>query len=360
MDALIGLRRARLAPAWVSQAGAAADPLSIAKIDVFPVRDPGSGRSWVVLRLEARNGLKGFGETERITPAELAQARKILIGQPATRYEFLGQALGTMPRVRAAAEMALLDLMGKQAKAPVYQILAGPTRNKVRLLSALNSYSGLNAFTVSLPERSFPNPRAQFVKSVVAKLEKLRAESGELVDFVLDCRGQLTPAEAANVSAALEKFHPLWIDEPCPLSNTEAVRKITRENVTPIGWGREVADAGVFQDLLREQAIDVLRPNLALHGPVSVRKLAALAETYYTAVAPWHNCGPIATLAGLQLAASLPNFFLLEIPPPSPMYAEMLGGYWPTIKDGFAALPTAPGLGAQVDEGSLSKFKGAA
>ena len=92
--------------------------------------------------------------------------------------------------------------------------------------------------------------------------------------------------------------------------------RIASENVTPVGFGRFAAEAGVFQDLLRSDAVDVVRPDLARHGITQVRRIAAVAEPYYVAVAPFHDGGPIATAAALNLAASLPNFFIQQVPYP--------------------------------------------
>ena len=111
-----------------------------------------------------------------------------------------------------------------------------------------------------------------------------------------------------------ERLHLLWFDEPCRLSNLSAAYRIASENVTPVGFGRFAVEAGVFQNLLRSDAIDVVRPDVALHGITQSRRIAAVAEPYYVAAAPFHNGGPIATAAALHLAASLPNFFIQQVP----------------------------------------------
>src|SRR5205814_10037674 len=154
-------------------------------------------------------------------------------------------------------------------------------------------------------------------------------------------------------------FRRLWFDEPCHVSSLARRRKMAAESVTPLGFGRHLHQAGDFQDLLREELMDVLRPNLALHGISSIRKMAAIAETYYVAVAPYHDGGPIGTAAGLHLAALLPNFFIQQIPLPvadadRKMRTELAGSV-EAVKDGFAALPTGPGLGITVNEAALEK-----
>jgi galactonate dehydratase len=196
---------------------------------------------------------------------------------------------------------------------------------------------------------------------IVKTFDKLRAAGGENVDFVLDGAAGLSPGVAGTICDALERFHLLWFDEPCPSLNVAAIQKLALERVTPLGFGRSIHSGVHFQDLLREGALDVLRPDIARNGITQIRRMAAMAETYYTAVAPYHDGGPIATAAALHLAASLPNFFIQQIPAPQAeedirMRASITGGSIETVKDGYAALPTGPGLGITVDEDVLVKY----
>src|SRR4029434_4660854 len=126
----------------------------------------------------------------------------------------------------------------------------------------------------------------------------------------------LTAGDAGSVAASLEAFHLLWLNEPCPATNLKTIHKISDETVTPLGFGRDMREASAFQDLLREGVVDVLRPDLHRYGISRIRQIATMAETYYVAVAPHLDGGPIATAAALHLAASLPNFFIQQIPFP--------------------------------------------
>ena len=178
---------------------------------------------------------------------------------------------------------------------------------------------------------------------------------------MLDGGGSLVPGDAASLAEAFERYHLLWLDEPCGPLNLGAVKKIAAENVTPVGVGRFIQQPGAFQDLLREDAIDILRPDISLNGISQIQQMAAIAETYYVAVAPYHNGGPVATAAALQLAASLPNFFIQQIPLPQAdadrkMRAALAGGV-EVVKDGFAELPVGPGLGITVNEKALEQYK---
>jgi galactonate dehydratase len=272
--------------------------------------------------------------------------------------------------------MALLDILGKVAKAPVYEVLAGRTRHKARALAPLHGNDraelvrslerararGFRAFVVGVQIPAGPVRAREFYRATVDLLAGLRAAGGTgAEDFVLDCDGRTTASEASVLAAALEAFHPLWIDEPAGRINQEALLKISRENVTPLGWGRRIESNDGFQDLLRLQAIDVLRPDLAVHPMASIRKAAALAEAYYTALAPYHAGGPLATAAALHIAASTPNFVIQQVPVPPDdrdlaMREELAGKRLEAPVDGFLALPTGPGLGVEINEDAVTKY----
>ncbi|MFB3779006.1 MAG: mandelate racemase/muconate lactonizing enzyme family protein [Bryobacteraceae bacterium] len=379
----VALRRARLAAMGALQgAAAAAAPsekeLRVQATQAFVVREPVSRRAYTVVRLRTFSGVTGYGECAGDQRAEVARATAV-IEQPATSYQVLASRLEELGGVGAAINMALLDIVGKAAKAPVYQVLGGPTRFKARALAPLKGESdaaligsmkqalsaGYRAFTVPAPPVTFRNQGQAWVLATRKRLEALRSAGGEQVDFVLDGAGRFVPGDAAMAAADLEKFHLLWFDEPCPYLNLGAVKKIAGESVTPLGFGRNMRSGADFQNLLREDAIDVIRPDISLNGISAIRRWAVIAETYYVAVAPYHDGGPIATAAALHLAASLPNFFIQQIPLPEAeqdrrMRAEIAGAGLETVKDGFAALPTGPGLGITVNEEALKKYREAA
>jgi len=322
------------------------------------------------------SGLAGFGECEPVSSADLARATQIVSGRPATAYEVIRQQLLPLPGLQAAVNVALLDILGKKAKAPIYQVLGGPTRFKARASAVLDGEAdevlvtslkraqglGFRAFLVPVPHVQARNQGQSFVQATRKRLDLLRSAGGDGADFILDGAGSLSAGDASSLAHELQRFHLLWFDEPCRLSNLSAARKIASETVTALGFGQHLHDAGAFQDLLREELVDVLRPSLALNGISQIRRMAALAEAYYVAVAPHHNGGPIATAAALHLAASLPNFFIQQIPLPVAdedrrMRAELAGASVERVTDGFAALPTGGGLGITINEDALEKYK---
>lgn len=285
-------------------------------------------RSPLRFRIAVANGRVGIGEGPGVSTG--------LVGVPVSNYQRAGLSPATV--------MAMMDLAAQQGNVPLYQFLGGPTRHKVRVMTALAGgddaalttsmrdahAKGFRAFVVPVPATSFGDARPAFVERTRARLDKLKTAAPDC-DFVLQGRPSLTPAEANDISAAIERLHPLWFDTPAGTDNLAALKKITRENVTPVGLDA----AKGLPDLLREQVIDIASFSLATVPLTQIRKLAALAETYYTAVALRVTGGAIATSAALHLAASLPNFFIAEIPRTTGI----------AIDNGFAPLPTGIGIG---------------
>jgi galactonate dehydratase len=364
-------RRARLESLLAAQAARAvpapASGLEIAGLRLYPVREPVSGRRWTVLRVKTRSGLLGYSECAPASAADLAAAERFWLGRPATSY---ATAPPDSP-LAGAIDIALLDITAQAAKTPLYRLLGGPTRNKARAFASVSAAgpaafqravaAGYRAVGVALPAPAARNQGDAYQNSLRRLAETAQAQAA---DFVLEGSGLLTPGDAARVAAAAQPFHPLWFDEPCASGAAETLHKIADETVTPLGFGRGVSAAAAFQDLLRAGCLDVARPDLLHFGITGCRRIAALAETYYVAIAPRHDAGPIATAAALHLAAALPNFFIQQIPLPEAaedraMRAEIAGAGLEQVKDGFAALPAGPGLGIAVKESALEKYHAA-
>ncbi len=375
------LRRARLIPRNLAQAPVKPSSdverqLTVTELRSYALREPVSRRSYTIVKIQTESGLAGFGECAAVSAQALEQAKKVVIGMPATAFESARRQLAPVPGIEAAVNMALLDVIGQFAKAPVHHILGGPTRNKARAITALEGDSdedlisslkraqqaGYRAFLVPLPPVAAPNQGQAFVHKTRKRMESLRTAGGETLDFALAGAESLSPGDTASLCSALERFHLLWFDEPCRISNLSGLVKISSESVTPLGFGRRISQGGQFQDLLRQEAVDVLRPDLSFNGISGIRKIAALAETYYVALAPHHDGGPIATAAALHLAASIPNFFIQQIPFPKAeedrrMRAALISRPVEEVKDGFVELPSGPGLGISVNEDALQKYR---
>jgi len=350
MPAPVASRRARLQTPFAMQAAASSDPLAITSVRMF-----GSH-----LRLQTRAGIVGWGELTAPGGASLLRsAAGALLNQSASAYTVIEKSLAA--DLAPAAVMAMLDCLGKHSKAPVYQVLGGPTRFKVRAMALVNNASevkqaralGHRSFSLRIPAPEFPNSGKLYVNRIRALADDARAAAGAGCDFVLDCAGQLAAGDAQQLAAEFERFHLLWLDEPCRHGNASALRKISDESVTPIGLGRHCREGAEFQDLLREEAVDIVRPSMQHFSIARIRRIAALAETYYIAIAPYHRGGTLATVAALHAAASMPNFFIQELPPRAP--DDPVRGFDAAVHDGYLHLPTGPGLGVTVDEAAIAR-----
>jgi galactonate dehydratase len=342
------------APA-VSGSGAAQ---AIEDVRAFAVASSGTGSAYVVLQVRARSGLTGYGECKNLSSSELKATRDVALGRPASAYETLRSLVPQT--AQAAVDMALLDILGKATKVPVYRVLGGPTRNKARAIVRLAGTSddelqkdlrkqlasGFAAFLVPIPPPAARNQGSAYIHKGVELFRTMR-DGAPNADFAFECSDLLTPSDTASLAAAVESMHPLWFDAPCPVANLATLQKIADETVVPLGFGRDVSSPGTYQDLLRGGLVDLLRPDLLTHGISGCRRLAAMAETYYVAVSPWHDAGPVATAAALHLAASIPNFFIAQLP--------SSGAGSATPHDGFFELPKGPGLGVEVDIKSLER-----
>jgi galactonate dehydratase len=345
-------RRKPLLPFSQSAETIATGPHSISEVRAFQMDSAGSENPYVVLQVRTDSGLIGYGECNTLSATDVKATNRAIVGRAASAFQALD---GLVPAAaRGGLNIALLDILGKATKAPIYRVLGGPTRNKARAITRLSGSSdgelrtdlqkkfaaGFRAFLIPIPAPAARNQGSDFNHLATTRLMAMR-NSAPNADFAFEANSQLTPGDAASMAAAVENMHPLWFDEPCPISNLETIHKIADETVVPLAFGRNVSDSGTFQDLLRAGVIDLLRPDLLVHGITGIRRLAAMAETYYVDLAPWHKGGPISNAAALHAAASIPNFFIVQTTNSS---AE------PSPRDGFFELPKGPGLGIDVDE----------
>jgi len=351
------------------------DPLAIAEFRSWSIREPDSKRHYTVVKLTTKNGVSGYGEGAGATHSEILEAKSVVLGRAAFEGEFIRHRLDAIPAMEAALSNAMLDLSAKSAGVPVYQYLGGPTRYEARVLahidarnddeylSSLNRarQNGYKAFTFPIPLRDTMSRIQEHIDLIRQRVNSLRSAAGDDIDFVLEAGGSLSPGDAAAIATALEKVHLLWFDEPISVLTNDALSKITDESVMPVGLGRNVHDLATYQNLLRWGCIDILRPSTGLNSARKIRRMAAIAETHYVAVAPHHDGGPVGTVAAIHLAASLPNFFIQQVPQPSSerdrkMRADLTSGDYETAQNGFAPLINKPGLGIEVNEAALKEY----
>lgn len=344
--------------------------MTITQFRAWRIKEPVSQRRYTVVELRSEDGHTGYGEGGPAPAAQIAAAGAVISRRRANEFEFVRASLATMPEMEAAVSNAMLDLASRSRNVPVYQFLGGPTRFKVRVLARLDGtddtlgrakQQGFRAFTMPALQRDSMIPLQEYVNRVRSQVSAVQAKGGPDTEWVLDGAAGLTPGDAATVAVALEKNHLIWFDEPTRTRTIDALAKIVDESVMPIGLGRSIYDIAEFQNMLRFGSVNVVRPGLGLNSLMKVKRIAAIAETHYVAVAPYHEGGPIGTMAGIHLAAALPNSFIQDVPIPAAdrdaqMRAEITSGNREVAGKGFAALLNRPGLGFEVNVRTLDSY----
>ena len=350
-------------------------PLKIAQFRAWRVKEPVSNRRYTVVRLQSQGGTVGFGEGGPATAAEIIAARAAVMNRRATESEYIRAALSGAPALEAAVNNAMLDLVSRAKNVPIYRYLGGAVRFKVRLLGHLEGATaaqsgpslerarglGIAAFTTAAPIRDAMIPLRAYVDLVKQHYADMQRVAGASSEWVLDAAGAMTPGDAASVAVAVERSHPIWFDEPTRVTTQDALAKIVDESTMPIGLGRNMHELAAFQSLLAGGSVNIVRPDLGLNSLAKIKRVAALAETHYVGIAPFHNGGPVGSMAGIHLNASILYAYAQQIPVPASdrdaaMRIEIASGLKEGGDKGFFALLNRPGLGFEVNERALDAW----
>jgi len=269
----------------------------------------------------------------------------------------------------AGIDGALWDIEGKRLGVPVYRLLGGPVRDRLR-----------NYASHWCPGAKTPEEAAWWAKEAVrlgftafkwspiraADLERgegwafghgremmaaAREAAGPDVDIAIECGESFTPRTAVLYGKAVEQYRPLWFEEPIGFENAAAMVQLKRELPVPIATGERLLARYEFRELVEAGAVDIYQPDLMHAGGITeVRKIASLVDTYYRPVAPHVPGGPVMYAMSVHLAASIPNFLILEDMEHDRALREELSTTAPFPRaDGHVLLPTAPGLGVDLD-----------
>lgn len=355
----------------------AKDPLKITKLETFLVKP-----RWLFLKIHTNAGITGLGEpiTEgrALTCQEaVKEIEPYLIGKDPRAVVQHWQAIyrhafyrggPVLTSALSGIDQALWDIKGKALGVPVYELLGGPTRNRVRVYAHASIASparvkealaqGFTAFKTGPPRRrNFPRyiETPSEVHYAAERFAEFRKLVGEDVDIGVDFHGAVSPAHAKMLIKALEPYNPMFIEEPCQAQNHDVMAEIARSTHLPIATGERVFTKWGFREVLEKKAATVLQPDLCHAGGITeVRLIAGMAEAYYASIAPHNPLGPISLAAGVQIAASIPNFLIQE-------QVSLGEGYIKTpfkVRAGYLDLPTAPGLGVELDENAMADKMG--
>jgi galactonate dehydratase len=346
------------------------EPLRITRFETFLVKP-----RWLFLKVHTSAGIVGLGEPILEGRAQTcAQAVKeiepYLIGKDARQVVHHWQAIyrhafyrggPILTSALSGIDQALWDIKGKALGVPVYELLGGPTRSRVRVYAHAGTPrqikekkdQGFTAFKTGpakrRPSRYLETPAE--VHFAVEKFAELRQAGGEDVDIAIDFHGAISPALAKVLIKGLEPHSPMFIEEPINCQNHDVMAEIARGTHLPIATGERVFTKWGFREVLEKRAATILQPDLCHAGGITeVRLIAGMAEAYYATIAPHNPLGPISLAAGVQLAAAIPNFLCQE-------QVTLGEGYLKTpfaLRQGYIDVPTGPGLGIELDEGALA------
>lgn len=344
--------------------------MKITKLDLFHVKP-----RWLFLKMHTDEGIVGWGEPivegrARTVETAVRELESYLIGKDPREIEQHYQAMYRHQFYRggpvlcsaiSGVEQAMWDIYGKSLGLPVYRLLGGPTRNKVRVYAHAGGPTpveaadrakarvkeGFTALKVGFPGSVRLIETPAFIVKCVDHIAAIREAIGNEIDIAIDFHGKFSPATAIRLIKELEPLRPMFVEEPCLPENVDTLVTIARSTTIPIATGERLFTRFGFREAIEKQAAQIYQPDISHAGGIfEVRKIAAMAEAYYAGIAPHCPLGPISLAAGIQVDASIPNFVCQE-------HVSLGEGYLKqpfVIKDGYVDVPTGPGLGIEVDE----------
>ena len=348
---------------------------------------------WVLVKVETDAGITGIGEAYHgagvhqiaVDDRLLRRPGYGLIGQDPRNVDKLfrdmmramsasGYYQGAVMSAISGIEMALWDIAGQAAGVPIYRLLGGKFRDRIRLYNDCHAGAdetpeayaatarevealGFTAIKFDIdprPSRRDPYNRAISNDDIAHYVEVVRAVRASLdrnTDLAIDAHWGYTPVDILKVARAFEDLGLLWLEDPIPPENVAAMAEVKRATRTPICTGENFYTRFGFRELIQTQAADIVAPDLAKAGGLlEGRRIADLADMYYVNIAP-HNIGsPIETMATCHVCAAVPNFLALEFHHLGEPRWEALINEGPLIEEGHIAIPDRPGLGLTVNE----------
>ncbi|HET7929736.1 MAG TPA: galactonate dehydratase [Actinomycetota bacterium] len=343
-------------------------------------------RDWVFVRVDTDEpGLFGWGESSlgwhtRAVCGAIEDLAPLIVGRDPRAIERLWQTMIRAPYFRGGAVMtsaiagidqALWDIKAKALGVPLFELLGGPVRDRVRMYVNLGSElggdardpqawadaarearkGGFDAMKVYPAVPARPLEGTPFLRETETLVAVVREAAGEDADVMVDLHGRTSPADAIRLGHALAPYRPWWLEEPCQPGNADAVAEVARAIPIPVAAGERLVERGAFAELLDKRACAIIQPNVCYCGGVSeFRRIASLAETALVPVAPHNPNGPIGTMVSVHLALALPNVPILEhVRGDVPWRDEIVDEPFVTV-DGYADQPTRPGIGVELVE----------
>ena len=344
-------------------------------------------RNLTFLKVETDEGLVGVGEARVLNRTDavlgyLSEAiPRYVLGSDPFQVERLvqrmfredfGRAGEIIMTATALVEVACWDIIGKALDQPVYRLLGGEVRERIKAYA--NGWYDVERTPGEFFEAAqrvlekgyralkfdpfgagfYELERAEKLR-IIALVEAVRDAVGPDVEIMIEMHGRFNPATAIELTRELAPFHPSWVEEPVPPENLAALHKASEAIAAlgvPVATGERMHTLYEFRELFELQAADIIQPDITHFGGIlNTRKLAAWAEAYYVLIAPHNVGGPVSTAAALHLAACTTNFKIQEhFNDFGADYVLPAAPGLPAVVDGYFSLPQGPGLGVTLDE----------
>jgi len=257
-----------------------------------------------------------------------------------------------MIHTMAGIDIALWDIAGKLWNTPVYRLLGGPTRQKIRV------YHTPQAKKVPPPGVFEHSGTPADIEKIVAAIKAAREQVGPAGAVMFDAHSAVPPATLIQLAAALKPYDVLFIEEPAVPGNIEVFKRLKEQIAIPLAAGERDRTIFEFLPYLQHRCLDILQPDCCHTGGItSMRKIAILAETFQVPLAPHCTAGFLGIAASLHVASSIPLFLIHEFYPDNVGFTGkgITRMPWTLDKDGYIGLPPGPGLGVEVDEQKLDE-----
>ena len=358
------------------QAAAKAHPLNlrISGLKTFIVNVGGS--NWVFCKVYTNQGLVGLGEGSVTSKeATVAQAimehERLLVGMDATNIEFVWQRLFRYPRWRggpilnsaiSAVEIALWDILGQALGVPIYKLLGGAARERIRMYvdvdERVEDFLRAKELGYTAAKSGFIATRGDVIEPGYAvregarRVEAVRKAVGDDFDICIDAHGELTTPMAVDFCTRVEELRPMWVEEPTQLEDLGELGLLREKTKVPLATGERLFTKYGFADLCARHLVDYIQPDVCHAGGIlELKKIGALAETYRIQMAPHNPQSEVSTLASLHVDATTPSSVIQESSLRKPSWVnDLFEGGVVVINQGYAALPTRPGLGVTLNE----------
>lgn len=329
-----------------------------------------SSRNWCFVKVYTDEGIVGVGEGSgwpRVIQTALEDMRPILVGEDPGNIEriwqkmlvsTMGNGMTGTPGSGAmnAIDMALWDIKGKTLNTPVWNLLGGKVREKIRVYG----HASTPERALQLKEQGLTGIKAGGVARTVDKVEAIRKAIGDDIDIMVDAHGPpwFTTKDAIMVGKALEQFNLLFYEDPVPPDNMDALRRVQDNVDIPIAAGERHSHIWGVRQLIEDEIVDVIQPDSGRIGGISqLMKLSAMAEAHFITVAPHSgSLGPVAEYAAIHVLAAIPNTLILErVHDDVPARYEVIDHHPETV-NGYIEVPDRPGLGVDIDEDVVAKY----